>query len=636
MARPARRSRLIVEALVLFGAFMLVEGSWLAGLSEPFDLLVHDRVLRYAPSAQREPAVAIVVIDDEALNRLGWPIPDRHLSDAIKKIENAGARAIGIDLYRDKPVPPGSDDLGITLASTKGVVGVMRLATAEGPAVDAPAALRNRPGAAGLADMPVDPDGVIRRMLLYASDGSQILPGFAFAVAQAHLAMDGIEPEPAPGNSSSLKLGAAILPKLESRQGPYSNIDTGGYQRLIAYRTNPDTIPRVQLLGLLDGSVDLSVLAGKAVLIGTISGTVTDRVKLPVGGHEERSLTAGLLLQAIATDELIAVATGEAIAARPLPHSWVHAATATIALALVILSAALPGAASFAGAAGAVLIAAVATTTTLIASRLYLPPMPPIAMAILGASAIGLLRYAWLRSEQRALFGLFRVHVSTKVANAIWRERDNLGAANGILSQHLFVTVMFVDVSDSTLVADRMAADQFAAWIGAFHTAAGALALDHDAFIDKFLGDGMMLVFGAPLVSGTEADRANDARRALDCAVAIRKELSDINVRHERTGLPPIYVRIGIHSGPAQAATVGPPQRLQYTVMGQTPAIAARLEALAKTIGDDNAASPPARILLTGATADLVGRPIGLHPLGHHTLKGMAEKVEILKLVSSP
>jgi class 3 adenylate cyclase len=363
---------------------------------------------------------------------------------------------------------------------------------------------------------------------------------------------------------------------------------------------------------------------------------VTDRVKLPVGGPEERSLTAGVVLQAIATDELIAMATGETTGARPLPHSWVHAATVLVALVLLILSAALPGAASFAGAASALFIAAGATTTALIASRIFLPPMPPIAMAILGASAIGVVRYAWLRSEQRALLGLFRVHVSAKVANAIWRERDNLGAANGILSQHLFVTVMFVDVSDSTLAADRMPPDQFAAWIGAFHSAAGALALDHNAFIDKFLGDGMMLVFGAPLASGTGADRADDARRALDCAVAIEKELSEINARHGDAGLPPIYVRIGIHSGPAQAATVGPPQRLQYTVMGQTPAIAARVEALAKTVGEDNAVSPPARILLTGATADLAGRPKELHPLGRHTLKGMAEKVEVLKLMSSP
>jgi adenylate cyclase len=625
---------LIVEALVLFGAFMLVEETWLAGLSEPVDLLIHDRVLRYAPVAQREPAVAIIVIDDEALNRLGWPVPDRQLAAAIKSAGNAGARAIGIDLYRDKPVPPGSDELKNTLTNTNGVIGVMRLATTEGPAVDAPEVLRNRPGAAGLADMPVDPDGVVRRMLLYASDGSQVLPGFALAVAQTHLARDEIKPEPAPEDPTSMKLGAAVLSRLVSKEGPYSNIDTGGYQRLIAYRTTPTAIPRVRLLDLLDGSVELSVLAGKAVLIGTISGTVTDRVKLPVGGHEERSLTAGVVLQAIATDELIAVATGEATGARPLPHSWVHAATAMIALVLVILSAALPVAVSFAGAVSAVIIATGAMTTALIASRIYLPPMPPIAMAILGASAIGFVRYAWLRSEQRALLGLFRVHVSSKVANAIWRGRDSLGAANGILSQHLFVTVMFVDVSDSTLVADSMPPDQFAAWIGEFHTAAGALALDHDAFIDKFLGDGMMLVFGAPLVSGTEAHRADDARRALDCAIAIRAQLSDINAQHARAGLPPIYVRIGIHSGPAQAATVGPPQRLQYTVMGQTPAVAARLEALAKTLGDDDGLQP-ARILLTAATADLVGRPKGLHPLGHHTLKGMAEKVEVLKLVSS-
>lgn len=635
MARPERRSRLIVEALVVFGALMLVEGSWLAGLSEPIDLLVHDRVLRYAPVAQREPAVAIVVIDDEALNQLGWPVPDRHLAAAIKHAEKAGARAIGIDLYRDKPVPPGSVELANTLTGTNGVVGVMRLATTEGPAVDAPAALRNRPGAAGLADMPVDSDGVVRRMLLYASDGSQVLPSFALAIAQAHLAEDGIKPEPAPGNSTSLKLGAAVLPQLASKEGPYSNIDTGGYQRLIAYRTTPTAIPRVRLLDLLDGSVDSSVLAGKAVLIGTISGTVTDRVKMPISDNDKRILSAGLLLQALVTDELIAVATGEATGATPLPHSWVHAATVMIALMLLILSAVFPGAVSFAGAAGALFIAAGATTTALIAMRIYLPPMPPIAMAVLGASAIGFVRYAWLRSEQRALFGLFRVHVSSKVANAIWRGRDSLGAANGVLSQHLFVTVMFVDVSDSTLVADSMPPDQFAAWIGEFHTAAGALALDHDAFIDKFLGDGMMLVFGAPLVSGTEAHRADDARRALDCAIAIRTELSDINAQHARAGLPPIYVRIGIHSGPAQAATVGPPQRLQYTVMGQTPAIAARLEALAKTLGDDDDASPSARILLTGATADLVGRPEDLGPLGHHSLKGMAEKVEILKLKSS-
>ncbi len=97
MARPAQRSRLIVEALVLFGALMLVEVSWLAGLSEPFDLLIHDRVLRYAPAAQREPAVAIVVIDDEALNQLGWPVPDRHLAAAINPSRQTGMNGHAFD-----------------------------------------------------------------------------------------------------------------------------------------------------------------------------------------------------------------------------------------------------------------------------------------------------------------------------------------------------------------------------------------------------------------------------------------------------------------------------------------------------------------------------------------------------------
>ena len=97
--------------------------------------------------------------------------------------------------------------------------------------------------------------------------------------------------------------------------------------------------------------------------------------------------------------------------------------------------------------------------------------------------------------------------------------------------------------------------------------------------VNKFTGDGMLAVFGAPLSSGA----AVDAQQAVAAAMAIQSKLDDLNIELEREGLPPLRMRIGIHSGQVLTGSLGSTERLEYAVIGDTVNCASRWRAFRKS-----------------------------------------------------
>lgn len=615
----------ILPALIVLISAALAASAWSLRLLQPLDLFFHDFALKVAPHSRGEPKVAVLVIDDDALNEFGWPLPDQRLAEAATKLIAAGAAVVGIDLYRDAPVPPGEAELSALLSSSTRIVFAMQLPTADKPAVQPPESVRDRPGSFAATDVPVDPDGVIRRVLLYGSDGERAVPGMAMAVAQKFLAQSGIVASPDPVDPTSLVLGAAYLPRLTAPAGPYRRFDDRGYQRLLGFSSEVGDIQRVLLRDLLKPDADLSFARGKAVLIGTISQTVSDRIKLPIRTEDGRTLASGVILHALATDELIAAAEGLTTAPTPLPAWSAYASIAAVGAIVLIGAYTISSYGLFLAVSAALVCIVLAIGVGVNASRLFFPAAPMVVFAVISTLGISGLRYFVLRADQNVLMGFFRTHVSEEVAEAIWQNRDRVVGGSQTLSNRLFATVMFVDVSGSTVIADSLEPEQFTNWIGTLHDRLGGVALAHGAFISSFLGDGIMLVFGVPVPRETEADFAGDAKSAVSCALAMRAELDSINAEYAASGLPKFRIRVGIHSGWVQAGAIGTARRRQYTVMGRTPAVAARVEALAKSIPLEQGEQADTRILLTSATVALVKIPDVLLERGEHRLAGIAQ-----------
>lgn len=186
--------------------------------------------------------------------------------------------------------------------------------------------------------------------------------------------------------------------------------------------------------------------------------------------------------------------------------------------------------------------------------------------------------------------------------------RDSRGRIEGERKQ---VTVLFADVEGSTALARELDPEDVVDVMNGFFTAMVEAVHRYEGTVDKFLGDGILALFGAPLMHEDDPRRAVLA--ALDMRQACREQARRVEATH---GVAP-RVRIGINTGTVVVGTVGSDLRMEYTAMGDAVNLAQRIES----------ACPPGGILITAATRRLVAPLFELRPHGPHLLKGIDEPV---------
>jgi adenylate cyclase len=203
---------------------------------------------------------------------------------------------------------------------------------------------------------------------------------------------------------------------------------------------------------------------------------------------------------------------------------------------------------------------------------------------------------------------LFGQHVSPAVV-------DKLLATNADPpSEMRTVCVLFLDIRGFTAMTRRRPAPETVALLNDFFAEMVAIVDRHHGIINKFLGDGFLALFGAPIADPAAADQAIAAGRAMLVAVDRWNEARP----HQA-----LRVGIGIHSGEAVTGTVGSPQRKEYTVIGDTVNLAARLEQLTKETG--------AQLLVSEALGSLAAAQGGAD-LGPLAIRGYEQKVRVWRL----
>src|SRR4029077_16285351 len=160
-------------------------------------------------------------------------------------------------------------------------------------------------------------------------------------------------------------------------------------------------------------------------------------------------------------------------------------------------------------------------------------------------------------------------------------------------SEEVEVTVLFSDIRGFSTLAERLPAREIAAILGRHRSPMAEVVADHKGTIDKFAGDGVMAVFGAP-------DPIPDhAERALRCAAAMQARQRDLNRQRAADGLPRLDMGSGVNTGTVVAGTVGGGGRFEYTVVGDAVNLAQRLQAEAGA----------GEILATSAAVSVAGLP---------------------------
>lgn len=210
-------------------------------------------------------------------------------------------------------------------------------------------------------------------------------------------------------------------------------------------------------------------------------------------------------------------------------------------------------------------------------------------------------------AERQRLQAAFGTYVDPALAARLLEQGDDV-----FTGERREVTVMFVDVRDFTPYAEANTAEDTVARLNALFEIVVPAVVDAGGHVNKFLGDGALAVFGAP------NDLADHADAAVSAAVRIHRRVAESFEGGLRIG-------IGINTGAVIAGTIGAAGKLEFTLIGDTVNVAARVEQLTKTTGDD--------ILLTGQTAAALARPPAmLADRGVHALKGKSAALQVFCL----
>jgi adenylate cyclase len=237
----------------------------------------------------------------------------------------------------------------------------------------------------------------------------------------------------------------------------------------------------------------------------------------------------------------------------------------------------------------------------------YSQRLPVVQDDDLGALAASFNRMQAGLTERQRLQAAFGTYVDPVLAARLLEQGDDV-----FTGERREVTVMFVDVRDFTPFAEAHAAEDTVSRLNALFEIVVPAVVDAGGHVNKFLGDGALAVFGAP------NDLADHADAAVRVAVLIQRLVA------ERFG-GALRIGIGINTGLVIAGTIGGGGKLEFTLIGDTVNVAARVEQLTKTTGD--------AILLTHHTVDaMASRPPELTDRGFHMVKGKSAAVQVFGL----
>lgn len=211
-----------------------------------------------------------------------------------------------------------------------------------------------------------------------------------------------------------------------------------------------------------------------------------------------------------------------------------------------------------------------------------------------------------LLEETRRRERLQRYH-SPSVVSRILHTPETDG---GLDAQERDVTIMFCDIVGFTTLCEYLAPAQAAALLNTFLTRMTDVVFEHEGTLDKFLGDALLAVFGAPF------EQPHHPRRAVEAALAMRKALAIMNRAQDG---PKLEMRIAINSGIALTGDIGSPRRREFTVLGDVVNTASRMEQLAN----------PGEIVISGATQARLGAGFTVRPLGERLIRGRTSRLEL-------
>jgi adenylate cyclase len=586
-------------------------GEFLAGVRRGGNAVWYDTLLRGRRMGPA-PEVALVALDDHTTRAFGVPVLPRAChARLIRNLQRAGARVILFDMLFEQP-REGDDALAAAMrAHGRVILAWAREESADPNGAEAHPVLPNErlaraAFAVANANLPNDPDGLIRRfpwaaLLPDPDDVARLrrLPGLAVAAAGALADPDAAAIEQELGHG---RAGGHVLVDARVDEEPTSTIayrGPGGFscRRVPYYQVYWADDPR-------RADVDLAQLrrwvAGRVVLVGAVTESAHDTHPTPWGKMP------GAEVQANALDTVL---SGRFL--RPAPEG-ARVALLVLGCLVMALEPLLFGRLWLMAGAGVALffLPLGASAALFRGAQIWLPPVD--AMAGMGLAFLG--ENLYLYSTQRRRARDLRRHFARFVGPRVLREILSEGYVE-LEGERREITVLFSDLQGFTTLSERLPPAQTVALLNQYLNRMVAVIFAHEGTLDKFMGDGIMAYFGAPQPS------PDHAAQAVRCALEMQRALAQWREETAGQALPPVFMRIGVHTGAAVVGEMGSRLQVSYTAIGDTVNVAARLEPLNKEFGTS--------ILISEHTRAGLGPDLATEFKGELQVKGRAEPVRV-------
>lgn len=571
--------------------------------------------------------LVFVDFDEKTFDRVRqFPLPRTMVAQVIDAIAKERPKVIGLDMFLSES-RTAADDAGMRGALTHAgnVIVASQLPAGPLPAVTplpafcTPEAagsvsgfcVDGQPGALGFAfiNLPFDSDGYIRDANLFAGTKP---PSESFALMLAQQ-FTGTAIEPV--DAGHVHFRGKVFPLTDAAGKTYL---IGSWSR--------EPARQVSALDLLDGHVPPELLRDKLVLVGQSNDAARDTHYTPLlryaGADGARLKLPGTQIHAAAIRTLL---EGTAVRVTPATALWAVTGTICGVAGLLLLSTRLR-----VGVAAVCALAVLVTCLSLLlysGARIWFPFFPVLAamlLTVLGTVAVQYLLERTTAREQREqrahLMRLFSSYVDPGVAQTIWERRDELSLAG----EERIATVMFSDIRSFTRMSAGRKPAEVLGWLNQYLSAMDEVIRAHGGFLNKFIGDGLMIIFGLPLSAGSPQ---RDAERAVAAAQAMLARVALLNEQNRANPITPqLRIGVGIHTGTLVAGSIGSTSRQEYSVIGDTVNLASRLESLNKHFGTE--------ILLSEATRNLLGYTRGIESLGMAQVAGVDEPVPVYTVSS--
>jgi adenylate cyclase len=635
------------------------------GLLDVAELRAYDwRIRRIADPASVHPDIVLVEINDESIRAVAdaggrWPWPRVVLADVLDFLARAAPRAIAIDLTITEPdlaqgVPYGDgkwsgaeSDAALAESVSRipgvimladavhlGTVGGTRQGTAGWPA--APfrlgPAIEQRPllippidgltkAATGLGHnlLNHDVDGPVRRMLPFIRVDDKYVPSLGVAAA---LIAGGFEPQEVVLEGMTIRIRDRAIPLVSERVPDWDDarrthdqltmlinykapVIVNGARPYRSYEIRDLLVSQEQLNAGMPPEVDPQAFKNKIVFIGLTASGLVDVFPTPFG----EGIMPGIQLHASMADSIL---SNDFI--RPAPGAMRVSSTIGLAMLIGLMATTLP---YLGAAAGALLAIGGWTWLSLYMFRdgLWLNVSQPLlgcALALFGGTAY---QYFVEGAEKRAVKRLFGRFVSKDVFHQLMANPE-LARLGGKRRE---MTVLFSDIRGFTPMTEKGNPEELVGQLNEYFSRMVAVVFRHQGTVDKFVGDMVMALFGAPL------DDPDHAEHAVQAAIEMVRELGELNRKWTAEGHPALDIGIGINSGGMIAGNIGSSAIMSYTVIGDAVNLGSRLESLNKDY--------QTRIIISDATRSRLHGSFEIRSLGEVVVKGKTLPVAIFEVV---